>query len=320
MDELRQNAANLAVAEEKQPQKGKKGGKKSFRRSGFEGLIWIAPAFVLMLIFSYYPPVDAFYHSLTNWNGTTASWIGLKNFTRLFQDTLFWRSCWTMVVLTLSCMLIGNICTIVLAELIYNCSNKRMSSFYRFMFVIPAIIPGIVTIMLWGKIILSGQSNGVLNTILGAFGIKPLGWFYSEDTVLWSIILYGFPWMGGTSFLIYLAGLNNISESVVEASKLDGIGTFKRVLFIDLPMLKGQIKYFLIMGLIGGIQGYTLQYAITNGGPGDSYASMVPGYYMYKAAINDSEYGYSCAMGVVLFLMILVITIINNKFIKTEED
>lgn len=225
-----------------------------------------------------------------------------------------------MVVLTLSCMLIGNICTIVLAELIYNCSNKRMSSFYRFMFVIPAIIPGIVTIMLWGKIILSGQSNGVLNTILGAFGIKPLGWFYSEDTVLWSIILYGFPWMGGTSFLIYLAGLNNIPESVVEASKLDGVGTFKRVLFIDLPMLKGQIKYFLIMGLIGGIQGYTLQYAITNGGPGDSYASMVPGYYMYKAAINDSEYGYSCAMGVVLFLMILIITILNNKFIKTEED
>ena len=305
MDELQQNAAEFAAAQDKGLKKGKKGGKKSFRRSGFEGLIWIAPAFVLMLIFSYYPPVDAFYHSLTNWNGTTASWIGLKNFTRLFQDTLFWRSCWTMVVLTLSCMLIGNICTIVLAELIYNCSNKRMSSFYRFMFVIPAIIPGIVTIMLWGKFILSGQSNGVLN---------------SEDTVLWSIILYGFPWMGGTSFLIYLAGLNNIPESVVEASKLDGIGTFKRVLFIDLPMLKGQIKYFLIMGLIGGIQGYTLQYAITNGGPGDSYASMVPGYYMYKAAINDSEYGYSCAMGVVLFLMILIITIINNKFIKTEED
>lgn len=320
MDELQQNTAEFAAAQDKGLKKGKKGGKKSFRRSGFEGLLWIAPAFVLMLIFSYYPPVDAFYHSLTNWNGTTASWIGLKNFTRLFQDTLFWRSCWTMVVLTLSCMLIGNICTIVLAELIYNCSNKRMSSFYRFMFVIPAIIPGIVTIMLWGKIILSGQSNGVLNTILGAFGIKPLGWFYSEDTVLWSIILYGFPWMGGTSFLIYLAGLNNIPESVVEASKLDGVGTFKRVLFIDLPMLKGQIKYFLIMGLIGGIQGYTLQYAITNGGPGDSYASMVPGYYMYKAAINDSEYGYSCAMGVVLFLMILIITILNNKFIKTEED
>lgn len=320
MDKLQQNATEFAVPEEKGFKKEKKGGKKSFRKSGLEGLIWIAPAFVLMLIFSYYPPLDAFYHSLTNWNGTTASWIGFKNYTRLFQDALFWRSCRTMVILTLSCMLIGNICTIILAELIYNCQSKRMSSFYRFMFVIPAIIPGIVTIMLWGKIILSGQSNGVLNTILGVFGIKPLGWFYSEDTVLWSIILYGFPWMGGTSFLIYLAGLNNIPESVVEASRLDGVGTFKRVLCIDLPMLKGQIKYFFIMGLIGGIQGYTLQYAITNGGPGDSYASMVPGYYMYKAAINDSEYGYSCAMGVVLFVIIFVITVINNKFIKTEED
>lgn len=97
MDELQQNTAEFAAAQDKGLKKGKKGGKKSFRRSGFEGLLWIAPAFVLMLIFSYYPPVDAFYHSLTNWNGTTASWIGLKNFTRLFQDTLFWRSCWTMV-------------------------------------------------------------------------------------------------------------------------------------------------------------------------------------------------------------------------------
>ena len=114
--------------------------------------------------------------------------------------------------------------------------------------------------------------------------------------------------------------MTSIDPSLYEAAKIDGISTFRRVISIDLPMIKGQLKYFLIMGLIGGIQGFTLQYAVTNGGPGDSYVSMVPGYYMYKAAINDSEYGYSCAMGVVLFVIILVLTIINNKFIKTEED
>lgn len=278
------------------------------------------PAAALLLIFSYYPPLDAFYHSLTDWDGTNANFIGLDNFVRVFQDRLFWRSFGTMLLLTVSCMIIGNICTLVLAELIYNNRNMRMNAFYRFMFVLPAIIPGIVTIMLWGKIILTGAPNGILNTVIGWFGISPQGWFYAENTVLASIILYGFPWMGGTSFLIYLAGLNGIDESIVEAAKIDGITTFKRILHIDLPMIKGQLKYFLIMGLIGGIQGYTLQYAITNGGPGDSYVSMVPGYYVYRAAINDSEYGYSCAMGVVLFVIIMIITIINNKFIKTEED
>ena len=81
----------------------------------------------------------------------------------------------------------------------------------------------------------------------------------------------------------------------------------------------GQIKYLRVMGIIGGIQGYTIQYAITNGGPGLNYASMVPGYYMYKAAMNDSRYGYSCAVGLVLFVVILAVTLINNKLIKTED-
>jgi len=294
--------------------------KFSFRKSGLEGLLWILPALVLLLIFSYYPPIDAFYHSLTDWNGTTSNFIGFENFARLFRDGLFWRSFGTMILLTLTCMLIGNVCTLLLAELIFNNRSAKMSSFFRFMYVVPAVIPGIVTIMLWGKVILTGSPSGIMNTIIGWFGIAPQGWFYAENTVLLSIIIYGFPWMGGTSFLIYLAGLNGIDDSILEAAKLEGITTIQRIFYIDLPMIRGQLKYFFMMGLIGGIQGYTLQYAITNGGPGDNYASMVPGYYMYKAAINDSEYGYSCAMGVVLFVIIMVITVINNKFIKTEED
>ncbi len=318
---IKKEAAAAAIKSQS-PAPEKKGKKKrfSFRRSGFEGLLWILPAAVLLLIFSYYPPLDAFYHSLTDWNGTTANFIGFDNFTRVFHDGLFWRSFGTMFFLTITCMVIGNVCTLILAELIYNNKSMHMSAFFRFMYVLPAIIPGIVTIMLWGKVILTGSPDGIMNTVLGWFGVAPQGWFYAENTVLASIIIYGFPWMGGTSFLIYLAGLNGIDESIIEAAKLDGITTFRRIVSIDLPMIRGQLKYFLIMGLIGGIQGYTLQYAITNGGPGDSYVSMVPGYYMYKAAINDSEYGYACAMGVIMFVIILVITIVNNKFVKTEED
>lgn len=315
-----ENTEKVATLGGNKEKKQRPSRKQTFAKRGYEGLIWIAPAFVLLLIFSYWSPISAFYHSLTNWNGTSAKFIGFGNFSRLFHDTLFWRSCLTMLFLTVTCIIVGNICTILLAELIYNLKLPKMNAFFRFMFVIPAIVPGIVSIMLWGKIILSGAPNGILNSLLGLFGVKPLGWFYSENTVLLSIILYGFPWMGGTSFLIYLAGLNNIPDSVIDASKLDGVSTFRRIISIDMPMLMGQIKYFLIMGLIGGIQGYTLQYTITFGGPGDNYTSMVPGYYMYKAAINDSEYGYSCAMGVILFVMIMAITVINNKFIKTEND
>ncbi len=285
----------------------------------YRGVLWIAPAFVLLLVFSYYPPVYAIIQSFTDWNGTTAHFIGFDNFARLFRDELFYRSCGNMLFLMITCMVIGNVCTIILAEVLFNLRSARANAVYRFLFVLPALVPGIVTIMLWGKVILTGQPNGLVNTILGKFGLLPCAWFDGENTVLLAIVVYGFPWVGGTSFLIYLAGLNNIPDSVIEASKLDGVSAFGRIFKIDLPLIMGQIKYFIVMGIIGGIQGYTIQYAITNGGPGLKYASMVPGYYMYKAAMNDSEYGYSCAVGLVLFLVILAVTLINNKVIKTED-
>lgn len=281
--------------------------------------MWIAPAMILLLVFSYYPPISALLHSFTDWDGVNASFIGLDNFRRLFTDNLFYKSCLNMVILTVVCMVVGNVSTIILAEVLFNLRSKRANSVYRFLFVLPALIPGIVTIMLWSKVILTGQPNGIANIILKALKLPISSWFYGEDTVILSIIIYGFPWVGGTSFLIYLAGLNNIPESVIEASRLDGVGAWKRIFYIDLPLIMGQIKYFIIMGLIGGIQGYTLQYAVTNGGPGDEYASMVPGYYMFKSAMNDSDYGYACAIGLVLFVVILIITVINNKFIKTED-
>lgn len=293
---------------------------KKHKKNGYIGLIWILPAIVLLLIFNYYPCFSAFYHSLTDWNGTQSSFIGFDNYIRLFKDALFWKSCLNMIFLTVTCIILGNLATILLAELLFNLKNKKLSSFFRFLFVIPAVVPGIVIVMLWGKVILGGSPSSVMNTILSWFKIKPQGWFYSESTVLLSIIIYNFPWMGGTSFLIYLAGLNNISPEIIDSCKMDGCTGFRRFIHIDLPLLKGQIKYFVILGLIGGIQSYTLQYAITNGGPGANYSSMVPGYYMYKAAINDSEYGYSCAVGTFLFIIIMIITIINNKLIKTGDD
>lgn len=168
-----------------------------------------------------------------------------------------------------------------------------------------------------------------MNTILKLFGAKPIEWLQSRNTVIVfiSIFLYGFPWMGGTSFLIYLAGLNGIDESIIEASRLDGVSTFKRIFVIDLPMIKGQLKYFLVMGFIGGLQNYSMQYAITNGGPGEVINSMqsgtmVPGFYIYRLITGSSRigaYGYASAMGMVLFIIIMIITVINNKLLKTEE-
>ena len=294
------------------------------------GLVWILPALVLVALFMLYPIASAFLHSFTNWDGgSVADVIWLDNYKEVLVDRLFWISMLNVVILTVGGMILGNAASILLAELLFNLKGSKLTGVYRFLFVLPAMVPGIVVLLLWQKLILSGSSTGVLNLIIGAAGIAPQEWFNSNNTALvfLSIFLYGFPWMGGTSFLIYLAGFNNISREVIEASRLDGLSTFGRVFRIDLPLIQGQIKYFLVFGIIQGLQNYTMQYAITNGAPGEIVNGMqsgtvVPGFYIYQLIYGSSRigaYGYACAIGVVMFLIILVITILNNKFFKSDD-
>lgn len=307
----------------------KSGWKKLLSRENM-GLLWIFPALVMLCIFCLYPVLSAFAHSFTDWDGTNAAnFIGFRNYGEIFQDVLFWRSMLNVVFITVVSMLISNGAAILLAELMYNLKSKA-AGLYRALFVLPAMVPSIVVLLLWKQLILSGASTSVANILLGLFGGKPIGWLADSNTaiVYLAIFLFGFPWMGGTSYLIYLAGLNAIDVSIIEASKLDGLGAFRRVFLIDLPMIRGQLKYFLVMGFIGGLQNYSIQYAITYGGPGEVINSMqsgtiVPGYYIYRLINGSSRvgpYGYACAMGTVMFLIILAITVINNKFIKTQDE
>lgn len=286
---------------------------------GYAGLFWILPGFVLLLIFSYYPALSSFFYSLTDWNAKRYNFIGVDNFKELYRDTIFLKSIGTSLLLTCTGIVIGNVATIILAELLFNLRSPRLGGMYRFLFVLPCLVPGIVTMLLWNKIIFAVNETGLANAILLKLHLisEPLTWYADEKTVLISLILTNFPWVAGTSFLIYLAGLQNIPHEVIEAATLDGITLPKRILFIDLPFILGQIRYFLILGFIGGLQNYNMQLLFTKGGP--FYASMVPGYYIYWQAFNNTRFGYACACGIVMFVIIFAITLLTNK-LKTSED
>ncbi len=292
---------------------------KKYKAKGLWGLLWLVPGLVLILVFSYYPLFSAFYYSLTDWNGKLSTFIWFDNFIELFQDKIFLNSIKTTLILTCSGILLGNFATFILAELLFNLKGQKIGSVYRFLFVLPCLVPGIVNMLLWNKIIFAVNDSGLVNMILLSLGwIKePLTWYAGEKTVLISLVLTNFPWVAGTSFLIYLAGLQNIPDSILEAAKLEGITIVKRIFWIDLPYLMGQIRYFLMLGFIGGLQNYSMQLLFTKGGP--FYASMVPGYYIYWHAFNNMRYGYACACGVVMFVIIFTLTLILNK-LKSSED
>ena len=154
---------------------------------------------------------------------------------------------------------------------------------YRFLFLLPMVAPGVVNLLIWKNIY--DANSGLMTELVRLLGIvgeeESIDWLGSSKYIIFSIIFMGFPWLGGTSVLIYMSGLMNISTEVIEASRLDGAGTWTRIFRIDLPLLMGQIRYFLIFGLIGGFQDYGVQVVLTSGGP-DGYATYVPGYYMYE--------------------------------------
>lgn len=161
-----------------------------------------------------------------------------------------------------------------------------------------------------------------MTDLLQALGIlhhgQAINWLGDPKTVIFSVIFMGFPWIGGTSVLIYMSGLMNIPTSIIECSILDGATTLKRIIRIDLPMIMGQIRYFLIMGVIGALQSYSTQLILTKGGPG--YTTMVPGYYMYTQAFYAGRMGYACAIGTSMFAAIFIITLFTYKYVNNGNN
>lgn len=283
-----------------------------------KGYLFLLPLFFFLLTFSYYPAFSGIYHSFFDWKDTgEATFIGFKNFIELFSDTeVFWPSCLTMVKILLPKLLINIFVPLIVAELIFNLNSEKAKSFYRLWVLIPMVAPGMVVTLIWDYIY--DPNFGLLTAVWKLFGGEAVDWLNNSKTVIWAIIFMGFPWVGGTNVLIYISGLNSISGEARESARLDGANTFKIIWYIDLPLILGQMKFFLINGLISGIQDYSVQFLLTNGGPG--YETMVPGYYMYQAAFTSGRMGYASAIGTFLFVIIMVFTLFSFKIGKKEEN
>lgn len=279
--------------------------------------LFILPLMLGTLAFSYYPAISGIVTSFFKWDGTGArEFIGIGNYIELFNDEIFLNSLVTMVVLLIPRLFIGVFMPLLFAELIFNTKNKKLQSFYRVAVLIPMIAPGVVGMLIWQNIF--EPSTGLYSQLLTFLGIlKPgevVDFLNDPKWVISTVIILGFPWTNGTSILIYISGLNAISEEVIEASKLDKCSTWKRIRKIDLPLLLGQVRYFFIFGLIGLLQDYGIQIVLTNGGPG--YSTYVPGWYMYRLAFTSGRYGYASAVGIFLFAVIFIISLVAFKLMN----
>jgi raffinose/stachyose/melibiose transport system permease protein len=279
----------------------------------------LTPCFALLIVFNYYPAFLALWGSVFTLDyGREGEYIGLQNFRELFNDPTFRSSVRNVVALTLFEVLTVITVPVFVAEWIFRLKSDRAQYFYRIIMVWPAIVPGLVTLLLWQFIY--DPYSGILNTILDAVGLDQWAtkaWLADPDLALYALMGAGFPFVGGIGVLIYLAGLQSISLEIYDAAKLDGASGFRQFLTIDLPLIKGQIRLLIVLSIITGLQALVGPLVLTNGGPVD--ATMVPGLYMYQQAFTYGRLGYASAIGVVVFIAVLSLTILNLTVFKDKD-
>jgi ABC-type sugar transport system permease subunit len=296
----------------------------------------VLPSVAIVALFSYFPVASAVYHAFFRWNGdyiNELTWF--MNFEEAFRDPVLWRGFGIIGILVIA-NLFKMIPSIITAIVINRLSSPKASYLYKVLFVIPMIIPGMVWLLIWK--FFYDPTYGILNQILSVTGILPLlcnldaffhwgiftagvspVWLGDTNLIIPSLIFWGFPWVGIVGVLIYLAGLQSIDESVYEAASIDGITSIKKILYIELPLIMGQIRLNLVLMIIGTLQDFGLILVLFGVGGGPNGVAMVPGLYMYAAAFAQGRAGYACAIGLIMFVFILILTELNNRFVRVDK-
>lgn len=284
----------------------------------------LAPTFIGVLAFYYFPALSALYFGFTDWNGARANFVGLRNFQDMLEDRILVHSVWNAVRLTIFRTIFPVLIPLIAAELVFWLRSTRLQYAYRVLFVIPMVVPGIVTLYLWQY--LYDPNVGFINSFLQLVGLGRFqpGWLADSDTALYSIMVVGFPWVAGYPFLLFLAALQGIPEEIFDAATVDGVGALQRFIRIEIPLLTSQIQVILILAMIGSVQGFLDILILTGGGPGT--ATMVPALVMLEQAFGIAgmsevyKWGYASAIGAVMFLVIAGLTLLQFSLRKRDGE
>lgn len=275
----------------------------------------------LVLLFNYFPIVNGFVHIFYRWDGDMVEeFTGLANVSKMLHDMDLWKS-FIVVGIFIFSNLFKMIIPIITAVILHHIINDRWSYIYRIGFVIPMVVPAMVFILMWKYFY--EPNAGILNQILRSVGLLgPTGiiqWLSNEALVIPSLIFQGFPWVGAFGVLIYLAGLQNIPEDIYEAAEIDGAGPMRIFWTMELPLIMTQVRINLILMMIGTIQQWQNVYLFVGESGGPRGIATVPGLLVFREAFSRGYFGYGCAVGFLLFLVTLILTFFNNKFVRTKK-
>ena len=293
------------------------------------GYALLAPALILLLVFEFYPLFLGLYISMCDWKLSCAHFIGLANYTRAFADPEMWHSLLVTATYSLISVPVQLALGLGVAYLLFQ--RIRGMEWFRMMFFMPYITTTVATAAIWAY--LFSPDTGPINKLLGLVGLPQQRWLGETrgifDLLLSSTGLHLPEWAGGPSLalisliiyttwvflgydvIIFLAGLVNIPKELYDAAKVDGASGWGIFRHITLPLLSPTTFFLTLITVIGTFKAFNHIYIMTQGGPGD--ATTTASIFIFQQLVTYNRYGYSAAISFIVFVVILLLTIFQNK-------
>jgi ABC-type sugar transport system permease subunit len=277
-------------------------------------IFFVLPALLLYALFMIYPFVQSISYSLTDWNGVrpTKNFVGLGNYRELIGDSLLWLSLWHNVIW----VIVGTIAPLAIGLLLAILLWNRPPGFtlFRTIFFMPQVLSTVVIGIIWSWIY--NPLFGNLNKLLDAVGLDEVsrGWLGDTTWALYAVLVAAVWATIGFVFVIFLAGLQNVSKDLLEAATIDGANGWQRFKDVTVPQLSNVINVVAALLLIGGFNVFDIIFVMTGGGPAN--ATEVIATYTYKEAFTQNRVGYASTLSLVMTAISLVVSI---AFIRLRE-
>jgi multiple sugar transport system permease protein len=279
--------------------------------------VFLGPFLVFYLLLKVWPIAYGFWISLHNWDaiGASVTFIGSQNYQRILQDRLFWEAVQHTVyftaIATPALIALGLALALILNRLVFG------RGVFSALFYLPNVLSTAVIGLLFVAV-LAGDERGLVNHLLGWFGIAPIPFLLGAQTAIPSIAVAAIWWTVGFNMLILLAGLQNIPAEVSDAARVDGASGPQLFWRITLPLLRRPLMLVTILQVIACFQVFSLIDVMTRGGPGGQTRSLV--YYIYERAFSQQQLGYGAAVGFVMFAMLFAVSLTQLRLFRRQED
>ena len=283
-----------------------------------DGFLFSLPWLIGFLLFSLYPIVMSAYYSFTDFSAIKDPvWVGLKNYQDLLKDKLFWQSLQNTILYVVISVPVTILVSLLLAALLKVVRVGK--AFFRSVFFLPSILPVVASTMIW--LLILDSISGYLNRFLNLFGLPSVNWLGNPAWTKPALVIMT-CWGVGSTVVILLAAMGDVSHELYEAASIDGAGTWKQFIHITLPGISHVLVYQVILAVINGFQYFTQVYILCSAQSGNLSAGVGAGkknsllmypLYLFQNAFGRLKMGSASAMAWILFVIVLILTLILLK-------